>query len=153
DLEQFIVDVVWGDRDFLVIDLPQGTGDVALNLCQNVPLFGAVIVTTTQDVAIIDARKALHMFTKLEVEVLGLVENMSGYTCPECGHKEHIFGSGGGQRTAEELKTPFLGAIPLDPSIVVGGDAGNPIVIDRPNSEAAVACMEIAESLIERSEV
>ena len=152
-LEQFIVDVVWGDLDFLVIDLPPGTGDVALTLCQNVPLFGAVIVTTPQDVALIDARKALHMFTKLEVEVLGLVENMSGYTCPECGHKEHIFGSGGGQRTAEELKTPFLGAIPLDPSIVVGGDSGNPIVIDRPNSEAALAFMEIAESLIERSEV
>ena len=132
-LEQFVGDVVWGDLDFLVIDLPPGTGDVALTLCQNVPMAGVVIVTTPQDVALIDARKSLHMFNKLEVPVLGIVENMSVYQCPECGHVEHIFGSGGGQRTAEELEVPLLGSIPLDPAVVAGGDTGKPVVIDRPD--------------------
>lgn len=146
-LEQLIVDVEWGDLDYLIVDLPPGTGDITLSLCQNVNLAGAVIVTTPQDVALIDARKGLAMFRKLEVEVLGLVENMAAYTCPDCGHIDHIFGSGGGRRTAEALDIPFLGEIPLDPAIVVGGDAGRPVVSDRPDSPAAKAFHEIARTI------
>jgi ATP-binding protein involved in chromosome partitioning len=108
-----------------------------------------VIVTTPQDVALIDARKSLHMFKKLDVPVLGLVENMSAYQCPKCGHIESIFGSGGGQRTAEELGVPLLGAIPLDPAVVAGGDTGNPIVIERPDSPTAKAFAELAQRVIE----
>jgi len=148
-LEQFVGDVAWGDLDYLVIDLPPGTGDVALTLCQNVPMAGTVIVTTPQDVALIDARKSLHMFRKLEVPVLGIVENMSGFKCPECGHLEHVFGSGGGQRTAEELGIPLLASIPLDPAIVAGGDSGNPAASDRPDSPAGQAFTELAQTLIE----
>ncbi len=150
-LEQFVGDVAWGDLDFLIVDLPPGTGDVALTLCQNVPMAGTVIVTTPQDVALIDARKSLHMFTKLEVPVLGIVENMSSYQCPECGHIEHIFGSGGGQRTAEELGVALLGSIPLDPAVVTGGDNGKPVVIDRPDSPTARAFVELARVLAERA--
>ena len=149
-LEQFVGDVVWGDLDFLVIDLPPGTGDVALTLCQNVPMTGTVIVTTPQDVALVDARKSLHMFTKLEVPVLGIVENMSAYQCPECGHIESIFGAGGGQRTAEELGIPLLGSIPLDPAVVTGGDTGKPVVIDRPDSPTGKAFQDLAKALTEK---
>jgi ATP-binding protein involved in chromosome partitioning len=109
---------------------------------------GVVIVTTPQDVALVDARKSLHMFRKLEVPVLGIVENMSAYECPECGHVEHIFGSGGGRRTSEELKTPLLGSIPLDPAIVTGGDSGKPVVAERPDSPAGRAFTELAQKLI-----
>ena len=151
-LEQFVGDVAWGELDYLVVDLPPGTGDVALTLCQHVPMAGTVIVTTPQDVALVDARKSLHMFRKLEVPVLGIVENMSGYQCSECGHIEHIFGSGGGQRTAEELGTPLLASIPLDPAIVAGGDTGNPVVIDRPDSPTAKAFSDLAQQLIEQTE-
>jgi ATP-binding protein involved in chromosome partitioning len=146
-LEQFVGDVLWGELDYLVVDLPPGTGDVALTLCQNVPMAGVVIVTTPQDVALVDARKSLHMFRKLEVPVLGIVENMSSYQCPECGHVEHIFGSGGGQRTAEELGTPLLGSIPLDPAIVSGGDSGKPVVTERPDSPAGRAFTELGREL------
>jgi ATP-binding protein involved in chromosome partitioning len=146
-LEQFFGDVVWGDLDYMVVDLPPGTGDVALTLCQNVPLAGVVIVTTPQDIALVDARKGLHMFEKLEVPVLGIIENMSSYECPKCGHVEHVFGEGGGKRTAEALQIPLLGAIPLDPSIVAGGDAGNPVVLDRPDSPSARAFFELAEAV------
>ncbi len=148
-LEQFVGDVAWGDLDYLIVDLPPGTGDVALTLCQNVPMAGAVIVTTPQDVALIDARKSLLMFRKLGVPVLGIVENMSGYQCPECGHVDHIFGSGGGKRTSEELGVPLLGSIPLDPAIVTGGDSGRPIVVDRPDSPAGRAFTELARALVE----
>ena len=148
-LEQFVGDVAWGDLDFLIIDLPPGTGDVALTLCQNVPMAGAVIVTTPQDVALIDARKSLLMFRKLDVPVLGIIENMAGFQCPECGHLEHVFGSGGGQKTAEDLEVPLLGSIPLDPAIVTGGDGGRPIVVDRPDSPAGLAFAELARALAE----
>jgi ATP-binding protein involved in chromosome partitioning len=147
-LEQFVGDVAWGELDYLVVDLPPGTGDVALTLCQNVPMAGAVIVTTPQDVALIDARKSLYMFRKLEVPVLGIVENMAFYECPECGHVEHVFGSGGGQRTATELGIPFLGSVPLDPAIVAGGDSGKPVVLDRPDSPAGKAFRELTANLI-----
>jgi ATP-binding protein involved in chromosome partitioning len=146
-LEQFFGDVRWGELDFLLVDLPPGTGDVALTLCQNVPLAGAIIVTTPQDVALIDARKSLHMFAKLETRVLGLVENMSGFECPECGHVEHVFGSGGGARTADALGVPLLGSVPLDPAVVVGGDTGAPVVVERPDSTAAKAFSDVADRL------
>jgi ATP-binding protein involved in chromosome partitioning len=146
-LEQFFGDVVWGELDFMIVDLPPGTGDVALSLCQNVPIAGAVIVTTPQDIALVDARKGLHMFEKLEVPVLGIVENMSSYTCPKCGHVEHVFGEGGGRRTADRLQVPLLGAIPLDPSIVTGGDTGTPVVLERPESPAGRAFLELAEAV------
>lgn len=151
-LEQFVGDVEWGRLDELVVDLPPGTGDVALTLCQNVPLAGAVIVTTPQEVALIDARKALQMFRKLNVPVLGLVENMAGFTCPSCGHHEPVFGEGGGRRTAEALEIPFLGSIPLDPAVVSGGDAGEPIVLARPDSPAAQSFRDLARALVERTE-
>jgi ATP-binding protein involved in chromosome partitioning len=147
-LEQFVGDVLWGELDYLVVDLPPGTGDVALTLCQNVPMAGVVIVTTPQDVALVDARKSLHMFRKLEVPVLGIVENMSAYECPECGNIEHVFGNGGGRRTAEELGVPLLGSIPLDAAIVAGGDSGKPVVVERPNSPAGRAFSELAGKVI-----
>ncbi len=143
-LEQFVGDVDWGELDYLVVDLPPGTGDVALTLCQNVPMAGAIIVTTPQDVALIDARKSLHMFRKLDVQVLGIVENMAFFACPECGHIEHVFGDGGGRRTAEELEVPLLGSIPLDPAVVAGGDSGDPVVLARPDSTTARAFTELA---------
>ena len=149
-LEQFVGDVVWGELDYLVVDLPPGTGDVALTLCQNVPMAGVVIVTTPQDVALIDARKGLHMFRKLDVAVLGIVENMGAYECPECGHREHVFGSGGGQRTADELGVPFLGSIPLDPAVVIGGDTGKAVVIERPDSPSGRAFTELAARLADQ---
>ena len=151
-LEQFVGDVLWGELDYLVVDLPPGTGDVALTLCQNVPLEGAVIVTTPQDVALIDARKSLHMFRKLEVPVLGIIENMSHYTCPECGHIEPVFGSGGGRRTAEALGVPFLGEIPIDPAVAAGGDTGKPVVLERPQSPVGRAFTALAEAILERAE-
>jgi ATP-binding protein involved in chromosome partitioning len=150
-LEQFVGDVLWGELDYLVVDLPPGTGDVALTLCQNVPLEGAVIVTTPQDVALIDARKSLHMFRKLEVPVLGIIENMSHYTCPECGHVEPVFGSGGGRRTAEALGVPFLGEIPIDPAVAAGGDTGKPVVLERPQSPVGRAFTALAEAILERA--
>jgi len=146
-LEQFVGDVNWGELDYLVVDLPPGTGDVALTLCQNVPMAGVVIVTTPQDVALIDARKSLHMFRKLGVPVLGIVENMSGYQCPQCGHLEPIFGAGGGGRTADELGVPLLGTVPIDPAIVAGGDHGRPVVLERPDSPAGRAFSELARSV------
>lgn len=147
-LEQFFGDVNWGELGYLIVDLPPGTGDVALTLCQNVPLAGTLIVTTPQDVALIDARKGLHMFTKLETRVLGIVENMSGFECPECGHVEHVFGSGGGAATAEALDLPLLGSVPLDPAVVSGGDTGKPVVLERPDSPSARAFAEIADKVI-----
>ncbi len=151
-LEQFLGDVAWGELDYLVVDLPPGTGDVSLTLCQNVPLAGAVIVTTPQDVALIDARKGLHMFRKLEVAVLGIVENMAHYQCPKCGNVEHVFGAGGGRRTAEELAVPFLGAVPLEPAVVGDGDSGRPAVQARPESAAAKAFVAIADRIIDQVE-
>ncbi|MEM8961884.1 MAG: P-loop NTPase [Acidobacteriota bacterium] len=127
-LEQLLGDVRWGDLDLLIIDLPPGTGDAQLTLTQRVPLAAAVIVTTPQDVALIDARKGLAMFRKVNVPVAGIVENMSGLCCPHCGEVTHIFKSGGGERTAEVLGTDFLGSIPLDPAVVDSGDTGEPIV-------------------------
>jgi ATP-binding protein involved in chromosome partitioning len=146
-VEQFLGDVAWGSLDFLLIDLPPGTGDAQLTLTQKIQLTGSVIVTTPQDVSLIDARKGLAMFQKVNVPVLGIVENMSYYVCPKCGHREEIFKHGGGSRTAAQLRVPFLGEIPLDPRVAVGGDAGRPIVASEPESPAARAYAAIAEAV------
>jgi len=147
-VEQFLQDVAWGTLDFLVIDLPPGTGDAQLTLTQKIHLSGAVIVTTPQDVSLIDARKGLAMFQKVNVPVLGIVENMSYYLCTACGHREEIFKHGGGRRTAEQLGVPFLGEIPLDPKVTIGGDAGRPIVIAEPRSTVTEAYLSIADAIV-----
>jgi ATP-binding protein involved in chromosome partitioning len=147
-VEQFLQDVAWGTLDVLVIDLPPGTGDAQLTLTQKIQLSGAVIVTTPQDVSLIDARKGLAMFQKVNVPVLGIVENMSYYVCPKCGHREDIFKHGGGERTAKQLGVPFLGEIPLDPKVTVGGDAGRPIVAGEPRSAVTEAYMRIADAVV-----
>ncbi|MDD5563681.1 MAG: Mrp/NBP35 family ATP-binding protein [Thermoanaerobaculaceae bacterium] len=146
-LQQFIEDVEWGTLDYLIVDLPPGTGDAQLTITQQLPLDGAVIVTTPQDVALIDARKGLAMFQKVNVPVLGMIENMSAFVCPHCGERSEIFKNGGGRRTAEELGVPFLGDVPIDPAIVVGGDAGTPIVASHPDSAAAAAFVALAAAV------
>jgi ATP-binding protein involved in chromosome partitioning len=151
-LDQFLTDVKWGELDFMIIDLPPGTGDAQLTLTQKVPLTGAVVVTTPQDVALIDARKGLAMFRKVNVPVLGIVENMSYYICRHCGEREEIFGHGGGRKTAEMLGVPFLGEVPLDAKVVVGGDSGEPIVILDPDSPAAKAFEELARRVVHQIE-
>lgn len=151
-LDQFLSDVKWGELDFMIIDLPPGTGDAQLTLTQKVPLSGAVVVTTPQDVALIDARKGLAMFRKVNVPVLGIIENMSYFICRHCGAREEIFGHGGGRKTAEMLGVPFLGEIPLDPKVVVGGDTGEPIVILDPTSAAAQAFRTLAATVVQQVE-
>lgn len=137
----------WGELDFLLLDLPPGTGDVQLTLAQSVPLSGAVIVTTPQDVSLRIARRGLRMFERLQVPILGIIENMSGFTCAHCGHTTDVFRRGGGERMSRELGVPFLGAIPLDADIVAGGDEGRPIVVARPESPAARAFDQVADAV------
>jgi len=151
-LDQFLTDVKWGELDFMIIDLPPGTGDAQLTLTQKVPLTGAVVVTTPQDVALIDARKGLAMFRKVNVPVLGIVENMSYFICRHCGEREEIFGHGGGKKTAEMLGVPFLGEVPIDPKVVVGGDSGEPIVASDPTSVAAIAFEALAREVVRQVE-
>lgn len=146
-LQQMLNDVDWGALDVLVVDMPPGTGDAQLTMAQNVPLAGAVIVSTPQDIALLDARKGLNMFRKTDVPVLGIVENMSYFHCPECGHEAHIFGHGGARMEAEKLGTPFLGAIPLDLEIRETSDEGRPIVVSNPDSPHAAAYRAIAEKV------
>lgn len=146
-LQQLIRQVNWGGQDVLVIDLPPGTGDIQLSLVQTVPLSGAVIVSTPQDIALIDARKGLNMFRKLETPVLGIVENMSYFACPHCGEHTHIFDHGGAEREAQRLDVPFLGAIPLQAKIRETSDQGHPIVISDADSPAARCYLEIAEKV------
>ncbi len=147
-IEQMLGDVDWGELDVLVLDMPPGTGDAQLTVTQKLGLAGAVIVTTPQDVALIDARKGLAMFRKVDVPVLGIIENMATFVCPQCGHETAIFRSGGGERTARELGVPFLGSIPLDPAIAEGGDAGTPIVVAQPDGPHAAAFARLAEALV-----
>jgi ATP-binding protein involved in chromosome partitioning len=147
-IEQMLGDVVWGALDYLILDLPPGTGDAQLTVTQKVPLAGAVIVTTPQDVALIDARKGLAMFRKVNVPVIGIVENMSSFVCPHCGKETDVFKKGGGKRTAELLSTAFLGAIPLDAEIVAGGDAGIPIAVADPTGPHAAAFRRVAEAVV-----
>ncbi|HXM77981.1 MAG TPA: Mrp/NBP35 family ATP-binding protein [Thermoanaerobaculia bacterium] len=147
-VEQFLQDVAWGKLDVLLIDLPPGTGDAQLTLTQKIHLSGAVIVTTPQDVSLIDARKGLAMFQKVNVPVLGIIENMSYYICPKCGNREEIFKHGGGERTAKQLRVPFLGEIPLDPKVAIGGDSGRPIVAAEPDSLVTAAYLAIAGAVL-----
>jgi len=146
-VKQFMGDVTWGELDYLIFDFPPGTGDIQLTIAQTIPLTGAVIVTTPQDVALADARKGLVMFNKLSVPVLGIVENMSYYLCTHCGEREDIFDSGGGKRTADELGVPFLGEIPLTTGMRIGGDNGNPLVRAEPDSVQAQTIRSIARNL------
>ena len=148
-LEQMLRQVQWGRLDVLLVDLPPGTGDVQLTLAQKAEVTGAIIVSTPQDVALLDARKALDMFRKTETPVAGLIENMSTYICPNCGHEAQIFGHGGARAEAEKLGTPFLGEIPLDLDIRVSGDGGAPIVAAKPASPQARAFIDVAARLRE----
>ncbi len=143
-LQQFLGDVVWGELDYLICDLPPGTGDVQLSLSQLIPISGAVMVTTPQEVAIIDVVKGISMFKKVDIPILGVVENMSYYTCTKCGHNDEIFSHGGGKRLAAEIGAPFLGELPLDARIRFGGDSGVPIVASSPDSVHAKRFAAIA---------
>lgn len=146
-INQLLSDVDWGELDVLVVDLPPGTGDAHLSLTQKVPLGGAVIVSTPQDIALIDARRGVTMFEKLHVPVLGLVENMSYFCCPNCGHNTELFGHGGARREAEAMGVPFLGEVPLLADIRASGDSGVPLVIGAPNSEGGKAYRAIAHTV------
>ncbi len=146
-IQQFVRQVDWGELDYLLVDLPPGTGDVQLSLTQTVPLMGAVVVTTPQDVALQDARKAIMMFRQVRVEILGIVENMSYFECPKCSARTHIFNHGGGEVTARKYDVPFLGEVPLALGIREGGDAGNPIVLSDPGSPAGKAFAAIASNV------
>ncbi|HET7175293.1 MAG TPA: iron-sulfur cluster carrier protein ApbC [Gammaproteobacteria bacterium] len=143
-LVQLIRDTLWGELDYLIVDMPPGTGDVQLTLSQQVPVSGAVIVTTPQEIALLDARKGLKMFQKVEVNVLGVVENMSTHVCTNCGHEEHIFGSGGGESLAAQYGAPFLGSLPLETSIREQTDSGRPTVVAEPEGVTAGRYREIA---------
>jgi ATP-binding protein involved in chromosome partitioning len=143
-LQQLLNDTAWDDLDYLVIDLPPGTGDIQLTLCQKVPVTAAIIVTTPQDIALLDAKKALKMFEKVDVPVLGIVENMAVHVCSKCGHAEHVFGEGGGERMAQQYGVPLLGSLPLELSIREQADSGFPTVASHPDSPSALAYREIA---------
>ena len=148
-LTQLFNDTLWDALDFLLVDLPPGTGDIQLTLSQKIPVAGAVIVTTPQDIATLDARKALKMFEKVEVPVLGIIENMAVHTCSNCGQIEHLFGEGGGQRMAAQYGVALLGSLPLDIGIRERGDQGTPIVVAEPESMAARAYLGAAQRLVE----
>ena len=149
-LTQMLNEVQWGALDVLVVDMPPGTGDAQLTMAQQVPLAGAVIVSTPQDLALIDARKGLNMFRRTEVPVLGIVENMSYFLCPECGHQSNIFGHGGAEAEAARIGVPFLGGVPLDMEVREKSDAGTPVVIASPDSGVAKIYRQIADRVIER---
>ena len=146
-VEQLLTDVDWGELDYMIIDLPPGTGDVQLTLVQKVPLSGAVIVTTPQDVALLDVVRGINMFKNVNVPILGIVENMSFFQCPHCGERTDIFSHGGGEAAAKKQEVPFLGELPIDPEIRVGGDSGRPIVVEDPTSPQSKIFMEIAGKL------
>src|SRR3954452_24716458 len=143
-IQQFLRDFDWGDLDYLVIDLPPGTGDAPLSLSQLIPLSGVVIVTTPQDVALQDVAKGMAMFKQLEVPIIGVIENMSYFVCPHCSEKHELFGRGGGERIAKAFDVPYLGQIPLQPNVRLGGDEGQPVVLADPGSPAAQALFGVA---------
>jgi len=151
-IQQMLRDVLWGALDYLVFDMPPGTGDAQLSLSQVIPLSGVVMVTTPQDVALLDVRKAIGMFQRLNVPMLGIVENMSYFIAPDTGNRYHIFGEGGGQRVADEYGVPLLAQLPLDPETRKGGDEGAPIIVLRPQSAQAQAFRELGARVIERLE-
>ena len=146
-IKQFLTDVIWDDLDYMIFDLPPGTGDVQLTLVQTIPLTGAVIVTTPQDVSLADVRRGVRMFQKVNVPILGVVENMSYFICSHCGHREEIFSNGGGKKTADNFGVPFLGEIPIYTPIRIGGDTGRPIVLMEPESDQAQIIQSIARRL------
>lgn len=148
-LQQMLGQVQWGQLDVLIVDLPPGTGDVQMTLAQKAELNGAIVVSTPQDIALLDARKALNMFEKMNIPVFGVIENMSTHICSNCGHEEHIFGHGGARAEAEKLGLPFLGEIPLDIDIRIASDSGAPIVVSKPESPQALAFRNIARQLID----
>ena len=150
-IKQFLGQVEWGELDYLVVDLPPGTGDVVISLVQTVPLTGAVIVTTPSDVSLQDARKAIEMFKQVKVDILGIVENMSYFVCPHCHQEIDIFSKGGGLRTAQQFSIPFLGSIELDPDIRKGGDSGQPIVLEGDQSPHAKSIFAFTDKVIERT--
>lgn len=151
-IRQFLSDVAWGDLDYMIIDLPPGTGDAGLSVAQSLPLSGGVIVTLPQLVSLEDARRGLEMFRQLDVPVLGVVENMSYLPLPD-GNRMDIFGSGGGERLAQETGSAFLGAIPIDPKVRAGGDTGKPVVVSQPDSEIANAFIQVAQQIAARASV
>ncbi|AIZ56082.1 antiporter inner membrane protein [Candidatus Methanoplasma termitum] len=148
-IRQFIEDVDWGDLDYLIIDMPPGTGDEAMSIAQLIPKAdGAVIVTTPQDVAVLDSRKSITFAAETNIPIIGIVENMSGFICPHCGKLTEIFGSGGGEKAAESLDIQFLGRIPMEPGVARSGDSGMPVVISEPESRSAIAFNKIVERII-----
>ena len=152
-IRQFLEDVDWGDLDYLVVDMPPGTGDEAISIIQLIPKAdGMVIVTTPQDVALLDSRKSITFSAQANIPIIGLIENMSGFICPHCGEKTDIFKSGGGMATAKNLNIQFLGAVPIEPRIVTSGDSGMPIVIDDPDSASAKVFKEITQKIIKTVE-
>jgi Mrp family chromosome partitioning ATPase len=148
-IQQFLGDVDWGELDWLIIDSPPGTGDEPLSVAQLIPATGAVVVTTPQEVSLMDSRKAVVFALKLNLKVLGIIENMSGMVCPHCGKRIDLFKEGGGYKAALEMGVPFLGKIPIDPQIVRSGDEGKPFVASQPESEAGRAFMNIVENIVE----
>ena len=151
-MRQFLGQVEWGELDFLIIDLPPGTGDVAISLTQTVPITGAIIVTTPSDVALQDARKAIEMFRQVKVDLIGIVENMSHFVCPHCHQEIDIFSKGGGEKTATQFGVPFLGHIELDPQIRQGGDSGHPVTLEGETSEHAKSLFAFSRNVLERVE-
>jgi ATP-binding protein involved in chromosome partitioning len=149
-IQQFLRGVDWGDLEYLVIDLPPGTGDVQLSLIQTAPVTGAVIVTTPSDVSLEDARKAVHMFEQVKVPILGIVENMSFLECPHCNERIDVFSTGGGKRTASDMRVHFLGALPLDPYVRIGGDTGQPIATFGPDDKRARDYYTLADVVMKR---
>jgi ATP-binding protein involved in chromosome partitioning len=149
-IREFIQRVEWGKLDFLIVDLPPGTGDVAISLIQTVPLTGSVVVTTPSDVSLQDGRKAIEMFKQVKVDIIGIAENMGAFHCPHCKHEIDIFSKGGGLKTAEQFGVPFLGSIELDPEIRKGGDTGNPVTLAGEESEHAKSLYAFTRKVIER---
>jgi len=147
-IQQFLADVDWGELDWLIIDSPPGTGDEPLSVAQLIPATGAVVVTTPQEVSLMDSRKAVIFAHKLNLKVTGIIENMSGMVCPHCGKRIDLFKEGGGEKAASELGVPFLGKIPLEPQIVTSGDEGKPFITHQPDSEASKALAKIVETII-----
>lgn len=146
-IKQFVRDVKWGELDYLIIDLPPGTGDAQLTVCQAFPLAGGVIVTTPQDVALLDSRKSVNMFKQMKVPILGIVENMSFFICPKCNERTEIFSSGGGEKAAEKLSVPFLGRIPIELDVRIGGDSGRPITAVKPDHAISKTFKEVASKI------
>jgi len=151
-IQQFLRGVDWGDLDYLIIDLPPGTGDVQLTLIQTAPITGAIVVTTPSDVSLEDARKAVHMFHQVKVPILGIVENMSYLICPHCRERIDVFSYGGGRRTAEQMKVHFLGELPLNPEVRIGGDTGRPVALREALDKDTAGFLELARNTMRRLE-